>query len=138
MQQSHLLEDLQKTPECCPGQPVLGSIAAWAAGLDQMDPEVLSNLNHPVFLYGKHNTLTGYKLEVHVVHPFSQIHVEWRTWQMTDNTRRNCIWHLVKLSLSLSYSCTKTAEKIKVKKPRLHSPSRSKHDIKCFEWLWAN
>lgn len=117
MQQSHLPEDPQKTPECCPGQPALGGIAAWAAGLDQMDPEVLSNLNHAVFLNGKHNTLTGCKLEeVHVVHPFSQVHVEWQTWQMTDNTRRGYIWQLVKLSLSLSYSCTKTAEEIKVKK----------------------
>lgn len=43
-----------------------------------MDPEVPSNLNHPVFLYGKHNTLTDYKLEeVRVVQPFSQIHVKW-------------------------------------------------------------
>lgn len=43
-----------------------------------MDPEVPSNLNHPVFLYGKHNALTDYKLEeVRVVQPFSQIHVKW-------------------------------------------------------------
>lgn len=77
MQQSHLLDDVQKTPECCPGQPALG-IAAWEVELDKMDPEVPSNLNHPVFLYGKHNALTDYKLEeVRVVQPFSQIHVKW-------------------------------------------------------------